>query len=292
MAANRKLPVYRIAHFQREEREQRFYANTLREHLQKHHFIQVPHKHDFYMAFWFTAGSGTHEVDFSSYEVKPGYLFLLQPGQTHHWTLSPDTDGYVFFHSRAFYDEAFTSATVRQFPFFQSVYSCPLVIVPSRKMQELHTLFTTIIAEHGAQDLLKEQKLLALVNCVYILLSRLAPSGTRNTAEKRYDDRLQKLESLIDEHFRQLKYARDYAALMNLTEKHLNRLCKAGLNKTIGQLIADRVVLEARRLLVQAQLPVNMVADELGYPDPSYFSRLFKKQTGETPLQFALKYRS
>lgn len=291
MAKEHQLPVFRIGHFQHEEPQHRFYANTLREHLTKHHFIQVPHKHDFYLAILFTKGSGTHEVDFSSYPVKPGYAFLLQPGQTHHWILSDDVDGYIFFHTRAFYDEAFSGATIRQFPFFQSVYSKPLIKLNAEALTSLSRLFREILAEERAQQPFREQKVLALINCAYILLSRVDELPEQMTRDTGHLGRMRELEDLIDTHFKDLKYARDYAALMNMTEKHLNRLCKTNLNTTAGQLIADRIVLEARRLLVQAQLPVNRVADALGFSDPSYFSRLFKKQTGETPLAFAARYR-
>lgn len=290
--AKKELPVYNIGKFHGEHQEDSFYANNLKEHLEKHHFIHVPHKHDFYLSILFTKGSGTHDIDFTSYPVKPGYVFLLSPGQTHDWKLSKDVEGYIFFHTKAFYDEAFTNATIRQFPFFQSIYASPLVVLKGQSLATLTQLFRDIVAEQLAHKPLKQQKLLALTNYIYVELSRCSlPAASVAHQQVHYLAKVRELEGLVDLHYKTLKSPRDYATLMSMTEKHLNRICKATLNKTTGQLIVDRVILEARRLLVQTQLPVNRVAELLGYMDNSYFSRLFKKQSGESPLAFQAKYR-
>lgn len=285
------LPVYHIEHFHQPEEEHDFYANTLQEHLEKHHFIHVPHKHDFYLSILFTKGSGTHEVDFTSYKVKPGYVFMLSPGQTHDWKLSKDVEGFIFFHTREFYDQAFTSDTIRQFPFFQSIYHSPLIILKDDAFEMITELFMKVLEEQLSDKPLKPQKLLSLVNYVYIELTRQYDAPIPVQQHSGYLTKVRELEGLIDTHYRVLKYAREYAGLMNMTEKHLNRICKTTLSKTTGELITDRVILEAKRLLAQTRLPVNQVAENLGYLDNSYFSRLFKKQTGETPLTFSSRYR-
>ena len=78
---------------------------------------------------------------------------------------------------------------------------------------------------------------------------------------------------------------------MNLSEKHLNRICKECLNKTTSDLIAERIILEAKRLLIHSKHTVTEVAAELGYNDNSYFSRFFKKNSGETPIQFLTRHK-
>lgn len=286
------LPVYHIENFDPEHHEHSFYANTLQEHLKKHHFIQVPHKHDFYLSILFTKGNGTHDVDFTTYPVKPGYAFLLSPGQTHDWKLSKDVEGYLFFHTKEFYDLAYTTVTIRQFPFFQSIYNSPLIVLKGQALLTITSLFEDILKEQLAQKSLKQQKLLALVNCAYVELSRCSlPGAPVQHQHVHYLAKVRELETLVDLHYKTLKSPGDYAGLLSMTEKHLNRICKSTLNKTTGQLITDRIILEAKRLLAQTKLPVNQVAETLGYFDPSYFSRLFKKQSGETPLGFTARYR-
>ena len=75
-----------------------------------------------------------------------------------------------------------------------------------------------------------------------------------------------------------------------MSEKNLNRICKITFNKTTSDVIADRIILEAKRMLVHSKSSVIQISVELGYEDDSYFIRVFKKRTGETPLQFIKGY--
>ena len=73
---------------------------------------------------------------------------------------------------------------------------------------------------------------------------------------------------------------------MNMTTRHLNRICQETLNQTTTDLILKRVMVEAQRMLIHSDVTVAVVADSLGYEDYSYFIRLFKKQIGESPKKF------
>src|ERR1700742_808809 len=101
----REMPIYDIADFKYLGSESDFYANTFAEHLLQHeHMVMAPHRHGFYVSVLFTQGNGIHEVDFQTFDIRPGYIFLLSPGQVHHWKVSDDVDGYIIFHKKEFYD--------------------------------------------------------------------------------------------------------------------------------------------------------------------------------------------
>ncbi|WP_431211477.1 helix-turn-helix domain-containing protein [Puia sp. P3] len=76
-----------------------------------------------------------------------------------------------------------------------------------------------------------------------------------------------------------------------MSEKNLNLICKVILNKTTSTVITDRVVLEAKRMLIHTNMNIVQISLDLGYADNSYFSRVFKKATCETPLEFRANYR-
>ena len=81
-----KLPILSINQFRIEKGKEDRYANILSHHLITHDAeINKPHKHDFYLVVLFTEGTGVHEVDFNTYPIKKGALFLIKPGQTHFW---------------------------------------------------------------------------------------------------------------------------------------------------------------------------------------------------------------
>src|SRR3989344_4252170 len=99
----------------------RHYIYYFSDHLQRHHTrITHPHKHNFYLVVLITKGSGFHEIDFERYEVKPGSVFFMQPGQTHYLEFSPDVEGVIFFHSMAYYQWQFPNSQLSDFPFYFS----------------------------------------------------------------------------------------------------------------------------------------------------------------------------
>jgi AraC-like DNA-binding protein len=97
---------------------------------------------------------------------------------------------------------------------------------------------------------------------------------------------LRNFQSLIDKHFLTLKLPKQYADLLYITPNHLNALCHDLLGKTAGDLIRERVLLEAKRLLTNADMTVSEIAYDLNFQDNSYFNRFFKKNVGVTPDEF------
>lgn len=280
-----KLPIYKIQHFEHTGHEPDFYANDFGSHITHHHFATTPHKHDFYLTVLFTKGNGTHEIDFTSYEIKPGSVFMMSPGQMHNWKFSKGTDGYVFFHTKDFYNSAFTKASINNYPFFQSLQHPPIINLEKTHTKKLKPLFKELVQEHEHLAHLKFEKIHALINLIYVELSRHYFPSIQVSNES-YLVKIRTLESFIDYYYKTKKYPKEYASLMNLSEKHLNRMSKECLNKTTTELIAGRIVLEAKRLLIHSKQTVSEIANELGYEDNSYFSRFFKKHSGQTPVQF------
>jgi AraC-like DNA-binding protein len=102
---------------------------------------------------------------------------------------------------------------------------------------------------------------------------------------------LQQLENLIEIHFKAHLPVTFYAGKLNVTSRQLNELCKNSLGKTTNEVIQERLLLEAQRLLVHSELTSSQIAAELGYFDIPYFFRFFKKHTGQTPEQFRSEAR-
>lgn len=284
----KRLPVYEIHDFK--GKGEAFYVNRLKPHVKDHAFTDLPHKHDFFLVMLVTKGSGWHEIDFVKYKVKPGSVFFMQPGQMHYWKLSDDINGYVFFHSRAFYEEGFTEAHINDLPFFRSDQSVPFLSISSVKTKKLKPWLEELLDEYKTGGVHTHQKLRALLDLIYIELSRETQASAK-AENKTYLNKLHRFERLIDQSFKESKYAGFYAEKLNITEKHLNRITQECVGKTSTQLIAERIVLEAKRLLMQGNMNVSETANELGYDDPSYFVRFFKKQTDLTPRAFLHKYK-
>lgn len=289
----RKVGVLNIGQFHEENTPEQFYASTLQHHLRTRHDIAVPHKHDFYLLVLFTKGTGIHEVDFTSYEVKPGALFMLNPGQTHYWELSENTEGYIFFHTQSFYDLHYTDNKLADFPFFFSQYNSPCIYLNNVKTQRLESLLKILLEEYSNPKLLNRQFLVSLADIIYTECTRaymLQNPSTENSRDKYYD-KFRRFEELVEKHFITEKSPAAFAVMLNITPKHLNRITQAVVAKTASDVIQERVMLEAKKLLVQQKDSFSEIGFLLGYEDYAYFSRLFKKKTGETPSVFLSRYK-
>ncbi|MXN93132.1 helix-turn-helix domain-containing protein [Flavobacterium sp. Sd200] len=289
----KKVNVLDISQFHDHDSAEDFYANTLEDHLiTRHKDIALPHSHNFYLAILFTQGSGIHEIDFTAYEVKPGALFFLNPGQTHHWVLSEDTKGYIFFHTRNFYELQYTKSILSQYPFYYSMHSEPCIYLKNNSLDNFTAFFKSIFKENHSVNRFKEQALGNLVSLVYIEATRLfdIDNNRLTQSNNNYYTKFRKLEELLELHYREEKSPAVYASKLAMTPKHLNRITQAVTGKTITDVIMDRVLLEAKKEMILQKGSLNQIAEALGYNDYAYFSRIFKNKTGETPTDFLYRY--
>ncbi len=289
---DKKLPIYKIENF--EFYNKSFYSSDLKTHIKKHGFIHHPHKHNFYLTVLFTQGSGVHEIDFVTYPVESGALFFLKPQQVHRWTLTEDTDGFIFFHTREFYDITYLDKRITDFEFFSYGGVTPFIQLRGNIYNEAVKIFQRIESHYNTTDSQnKYETISTLCNLLYLDIEREYGKETNNSNEgsRLYQTKIRTLTKLIATNYRELHYPKEYAALMNTSVKHLNRICNTLANKTTNQLIAERITLEAKRILAYSDNPIKQIAEDLGFNDPAYFIRFFKKNTGQTPYIFSKQLR-
>ena len=288
------INILDISQLQNQESESNFYVNNVREHIRQNKSkITKPHKHNSYLCILFTKGIGTHEIDFNTYEVKPGNLFVISPGKTHHWELSDDVDGFIFTHTKDAYDLYYSHNRIANFPFFQSVQNSPLIELEHNQTTEIVSLFESMLSEYQNQKMLKYQVLVSFSDIMYAKLSRIyLKDETQHIVNQSvYSQKFNELEKLIEKHFLTEKSPSKYASMMNISPKHLNRITQSVIGKTTSEVILDRILLEAKRSMLHTSKSFSEIAIGLGYEDYAYFSRLFKQKTGLTPSQFLKTYQ-
>lgn len=284
------IPVYGVEAFTHKPFDDHFYANNLPKHLEDHLFVNHHHKHNTYVVVLFTQGSGSHTIDFTTYPVGPGTLFLLKPGQVHCWTLSSNTNGYVVMHTKDFFDGQFITNKMDGFPFFQWEQNNPSIVLCKETSPLIEQAMANITLEASLpRPSFQSQKLASLLHLLYIDLSRVYVPSETASIRNDYYAKVSQLLKLIDLHYVDKKSASDYADLLHMTTRHLSRICHETLQKSPSSLINARILLEAKRLLIHTHLPISVVADKLGYADTSYFIRYFRTQLGHTPKEFQHK---
>jgi len=279
-------PVYCLDTFSKKANENLFYIETLQTHLQRHEFVSKPHRHDFYLLLYITQGSGKHYIDFVTYDLSPGSFFVMTPGQVHAWHLAAGTDGYIIFFEPEFYRMGLTENSLLDFPFFHSLHPNPLIQLPPQAEPMIDIVLQDMQREFQRPASPDLRILRSYLNVVLLKAARHYAGGENDHAAQSTTFKLRKLEELIDQHYVTLKQPSAYAERMHLSLSYLNNLCKKNLNKTLSDLIHERIVLEAKRYFAYSDLTINEVSHALHFSEPSYFIRFFKKETGLTPEQF------
>ena len=277
--------VYEIKKFKRNFFHHNLYVNTFQNHLKEHRFIESLHRHDFYVLVLFTNGTGLHKIDFDTFDITKGSLFLMQPGQIHLWELSSDIDGYIVFFSKEIYNLHFRDKKIEEYLFFQSSKNKPELVLNIDEMKQIQPYFELMVNENQEDQLQKKDKMLNLLDCILVEILRIYNIES-NHLTSTYNHKLKEFEILLEQFYKTEKSPSFYADKMAITLKHLNRISKNILNITITELIARRVILESKRIMVDKNRNITQIADELGYSNYSYFSKLFKKNVGMTPTEF------
>jgi len=280
----KKYPVYEVGSFKCNAESGEFYANTFKNHLQTHRFVEEPHRHNSYLLVFFTHGSGTHDVDFDTFDIKPGSLFVLQPGQIHNWNLSEDIDGFIVIYAQELYNLYFGQKKIENYPFYFSSGK-PEWQLKAEEQAILFPYFEAMLHENLLPDRYSIDKMLNLLDGILIEIARKFVAAEQ-MATHSYNIKIKQFEREIENHFKTHKLPSFYAFQLSITLKHLNRICNQILGKTATAVILNRVVLEAKRMLSDKSLSVNEVAETLGYDDYSYFARVFKKHSGLSPTVF------
>ncbi len=284
-----KFPRLPIEKFDENGLLQAFYVNRFSEHLKKYHSdITHPHKHDFYLTVFFEKGKGRHDIDFNSYTIHPNSIFFLQPEQIHHWEFEEEAEGWIFFHSEDFYKLYLTHFELYQWPFFQSRDSNPKLEITEEMAIILRQRLSEIMSEYTKNAKHSFLKIASLSQLIYADLARIYTQQMAPTVQKNhlYQDHFHRFIKLLDEHYIRQKNASFYASELAMTTKHLHRICLSCTGKSTSQLIAERLILEAKRKLVSDPKSIQEIADELGFENYPYFHLFFKKHAGETPKQF------
>ncbi|KYH08238.1 MULTISPECIES: helix-turn-helix transcriptional regulator [Chryseobacterium] len=250
------------------------------------------HRHSFYHVTYFISGGGENIIDFKTYKIMPHSIFFMRPGQVHSWDLDPSVEGYVINFAPTFFDQLqISSSLIDEFPFFNIFHDEQKVILPDDQKDEINNYFQQIIAESFSEISRNSQISIAATILQICALASREIQNKHYFTENNFNSLLfKKFVEQIELNFLEFKMPKDYAALLHITPSHLNFVCKQQVNLSAGEIIRNRIILEAKRLLVNFNLSVSAIAEKLNYHDSSNFVKFFKKATGHTPESFRKQY--
>lgn len=246
-----------------------------------------PHALDFHDILLVTRGRGTFLLDGVPLEVRPGRILFTTPGQVRQWRV-PKLDGICLFFPALFLHEFFRDTQfVDRLPYFrheageESGFAVAPRIASSLRRQMLAMRDELHPVRPDSAHLLRAQLYEILIRLAR-LYSAAIPAPSRPPAHpvvRRYQE-------LVERHFRQVQRTAGYAQKLSITPGHLTALCTTHLGRSAKRLLQERIALEARRILLYTDRTAEAIAHELGFADPSYFGRFFKRVSGMSPQRF------
>ena len=251
------------------------------------HEHSKPHRDDHYLLLMATGGNFILNIDFENIEVHAPALLLIFPGQIHHTISSGKTSGWGISIDPALIDQEFQLIFERG---FQRVFAIDQqtafyshITALMEQMEKLQTEIDNPYHVRAGQSML--DSLLALLAGEIAVHNAIAKTKANRAATIEQD-----FKQLLKVHYKDWKQPSRYAAQLNISVAHLSDTIKAINGDSVSVYIQQYCILEAKRLLCFTKLTVREVGYQLGYEDPVYFSKLFKKVTGYTPLQFRQHY--
>ena len=254
------------------------------------HFDHVQ-RNNYYSLIWFTQGQGKVKADFSQYDFNSNSLFAFSPYQPFLLSASKNINGLAIqFHPDFFCIHKHQTEVACNGVLFNNIYQPPFIQIDDKSSPTFKMLVEQIKTEMQNPALAQYELLISYLKIFLITASRLKteqePQALQVVADIKEPFILQNLKDAIEKDFKTKHTASDYAKALNISAKALAKITKAHFNKTLTDLISERIIIEAKRELYLTNKAVKEIAYELGYDDEHYFSRFFKNNADVSPQMY------
>ncbi|MBB1642934.1 AraC family transcriptional regulator [Sphingobacterium sp. UME9] len=251
---------------------------------------RVYSRKDFFKICLTTGKSKIHYAD-KSFEQEGTILFFGNPHIPYSWeTISTTYAGYTCLFSEDFLKQADRAESLQQSPFFK-IGGTPVLKITEDQRLLLNTLFEKMIEEQESDYTFKDELIRNYINLIIHEALKLQPSEV-HTPNKNGTARIASVFlELLERQFPietpasplKMRTAQDYAQNLNIHVNYLNRAVKEITGKSTTTLISERILTEAKALLLHTDWNISEIASALGFEYPTYFNNFFKKLTGTNP---------
>jgi len=255
-----------------------FEDNSYFDHLQRNNY---------YSLIWVTEGNGKLKTDFSEYNFEQNSLFAFSPYQPFMFSSNLIKGIAIYFHSDFFCIHKHQTEVTCNGVLFNNIYQLPFISVDKILQNTLNKIIEQIKSEMQNPGLAQYELLISFMKIFLISASRSKTEQQPKAIQSKEGNKepviLQNLKEAIEKDFKSKHTPKDYAVLLNISPNALAKITKNHFNKTLTNLITERIIIEAKRELYLTNKSIKEVAYELGYDDEYYFSRFFKKNVNIPP---------
>ena len=239
----------------------------------------------------FTEGSGNIIINNDSYPVNPQTVCLVAPDQMHSFEGLKNAKGSILFFCQDFYVEEFSFIRLLNLFAYTSQTGTkvcnPCLSLSDNEFGSVGNVINSIENEYDSYTPSNNSAVIirSHLNIMLLKLTELfeAKTGKSNNNESML---IHSLSHLVDSYFIQEQQLGFYTSAFNISESQLNDICNRHFNCGLKKILQNRLMQEARKLLLSSELSVSEIAYKLNFEDNSYFSKVFKSKTGITPKRF------
>lgn len=267
----------------------RISRNSSVQHYKKSDFL-IPHRKDYYFMAFVRKGSSRHWVDMTAYDLKPDTFYFTVPNQVNMKEQTEPITGVVLNFNDDFISSD-NNGLIKDLPIIQNPFNGHVLSLKPEDLDFLEDIFDRILLEYQSTNSWQHNMLLAYMKVLLIYLSRLYME--QYSERELIPDRiiLKKYLSKIEESYIKSHEVAEYAEMLNMSANHLSEVVKEQSGKPAIVHIHNRIILEAKRLLFHTDYAVKEIAYQLGFEEPSYFNRFFKRITSYTPVAYRENFR-
>lgn len=242
-----------------------------------------PHRHNYYTVIWSFTATGKHIIDFKEYDIEPDHIFFVSPWQVHQVITNPSPTGIVILFTPEFLQKnSIKEDFISNLRLFRSSDETPPLPIHKEMAIQLKNFADEMKKAFDSDDEMKYDTIGAYLKLFLITCnghcSLFPQSNPQNLEVGRSLTR--SFKSLVETHLYKWHQVQEYARELNVSPNYLNEVIKSGLNISAKDYIQQRLALEAKRQIAFTSKSAKEIGFELGFEDPSHFSKFFKSHTG------------
>ena len=248
-----------------------------------------PVRHTFYVMHWLKRGSGTYSIDFRPHAILPDTFYFLTPGQVHSWHIDEPVAGFTIVFTHNLLNLPQDPEFLRHVGFFHHLEADPVLRARGSRVETFDRLVGELLGEYRAT---RSGRRLAIESLLQLLLLEVQRayqeerSGGAFRKPSAGATLVSKFQQLVDADFLTLRTVEELARHLHVSAGHLSATVKELTGLPAGTHVRQRVALEAKRLLAHTDQSVQQIGYQLGFEDPSYFARFFRRESGRSPKRF------
>jgi|GEM_PF-556736 len=251
-----------------------------------HYLSPIPHKHDHYELIWIIKGKGEHYINFKPYPFIENRVYILQEGQVH---LIPefDRDGWLILINERIIQHFFTMHPEEEgIGLFDPFGEMPYLDLAVDTMKFFQHLF--LLLQNQLDQLRPDNDVIFhLLSALFLRLNRVhASHAEKEQLIPRDKELVVQLRKLLNQHYTKQHSAAFYIEEIGINSKSANQICRKLTGRSIHDLVEDKLIAEAKMLLLTTGSSIKEIAFQLGFNDAAYFGRFFKRQTRVSPASY------